>query len=123
MPIAPVASARGRRRLGALAAGGVLALVLAGCTGAPLPTSTPSPTETAAQPIFASDEEALAAAEQAYQSFESVSLQIATVGGDGAERIESTATQRYLPQLLDEFDQYRELGLRVKGESSIDSTR
>lgn len=121
MPFARFPSARARGVGVAVAAAGLLALALAGCTGAPTPT--PTPTESSAEPIFASDEEALAAAVEAYQAFETISLQIAKEGGVGPERIEGTATDRYLPQLLDEFDQYRELGIRVEGQSSIDSTR
>ena len=49
-----------RRPGAALVAAGALALMLTGCVGAPGATPTPTPTEAA--PIFASDEEALAAA-------------------------------------------------------------
>jgi hypothetical protein len=123
MPTALPTGPHARRSVAALAAAGVLAVVLVGCTGTPAPSPTPAPSTSAAAPIFASDEEALAAAEEAYQMFEAVSHQIATDGGEGPQRVESIATSRFLPHLLDEFDQYREHGLRIEGESSVDSIR
>ena len=53
-----------------LGSAGVLAVALSGCAGAPAASSTPPPTASAsAAPIFASDEEALAAAEAAYEGY------------------------------------------------------
>ena len=55
----------------------VLALVVAGCAATPSPTAAPTPSADAADPIFASDEEALAAAVEAYERYRAVSQQIA----------------------------------------------
>ncbi|WP_448811147.1 hypothetical protein [Agromyces bauzanensis] len=101
-------------------AAGIVAGLLSGCIGTPAPT--PSPTPSAARvPIFASDEEALAAAEEAYRSFESVSALIASESGNDAERIENVATAKYSIQLLDEFSKYRELEIRAVGQTTLDS--
>ncbi len=79
---------RPSRRLGAaLAAAGALALVLTGCVGGATPTSSPTPTEAA--PIFASDEEALAAAVSAYELYLMASAEDHKDGGRASpERIE-----------------------------------
>ena len=61
---------RGVRSCAALTIAGLTALLLGGCVGEPAPTPTPSAsTAGAAEPIFASDEEALAAAEAAYRAY------------------------------------------------------
>ena len=66
----PIPTRRRTVLRGAVAAAAAtgLALVLAGCVGAPAATPTPSPAGTPA-PIFASDEEALAAAEATYAKY------------------------------------------------------
>jgi len=79
------------RRLGAAAA--VVAAVL--CLGAcapedPGPKPSPDPTST---PLFASDEEALAAAEEAYGRYQAVSDAILKDGGANPERLLEVATQ------------------------------
>ncbi|WP_188743891.1 hypothetical protein [Agromyces bauzanensis] len=109
-----------RRHGAAITAAGVLTLVLSGCVGAPANTPSPSPS-VSAEPVFASDEEALAAAEAAYRSFEEVSALIASESGNDAERIEAVATPTYTVQLLDEFAQYRALGIRAEGQTALDS--
>lgn len=126
----PAAAVRGRlaraprrRAVAGLAAAGLAALLLGGCTSAPAQPPSPTPTASAAEPIFASDEEALAAAVAAYERFEVVSGDIAADGGDNSGRIEEVATERYSPQLREEFDQYRVNGLRIEGSSTVDSFR
>ena len=76
-----------RRRGAALAAAGALALMLTGCVGAPGAAPTPTPTEAA--PIFASDEEALAAAESAYAQYHAMSSDATSKGKvpAGAENV------------------------------------
>ena len=107
------------RGAAAVAATG-LALVLVGCAGAAAPTPTPSSGDTPA-PIFASDEEALAAAEEAYEEFERVSQTIASESGSSPERIGTVATSRYTPELIEEFETYAELNIHTVGESVLDS--
>jgi len=112
---------RATRRIASVAAGaGIAALLLSGCVGVPATTVTPSASETI-EPIFASDEEALAAAEAAYRAFESVSHTIASDSGRDAERINAVATPAYVPELLDEFAKYSEIGIRAEGTAQVDS--
>ena len=111
---------RAPRRIGAaLAAIGALALVLTGCVGSPTPTQSPTPTEAA--PIFASDEEALAAAIEAYDRYRTTSAEIAGAGGSDPERIDPVVSASYAPSLHDEFAQLADAGLRLIGSSSIDT--
>jgi hypothetical protein len=61
------------------------ALLLAGCTDpSPMPTPPPTPSAT---PVFASDEEALAAAEEAYGKYLATSDEIIRDGGTNPERL------------------------------------
>lgn len=81
-----------RRRVGAVGTVAVaLGLLLTGCVGAPAPTPTPTEESTAA-PIFASDEEALAAAEAAYERFLIASAVVSASGGKDLTPLEGVAT-------------------------------
>ena len=113
---------RAPRRLGAaLAAVGALALVLTGCVGSPAPTPSPTPTEAA--PIFASDEEALAAAIEAYERYRAASQRSRTTEAgsspNGLRRSSSLEAMR--TALHDEFAHSLMTGLRLTGPSSIDT--
>ena len=78
--------------MAAAACVGGLLLGAVGCTAAPK-SAPPSPTPTVA-PIFASDEEALAAATEAYANYLRVSDEILMDGGENPERIqEFTSTE------------------------------
>lgn len=112
-----------RRRVGAVGSAAVaVGLLLTGCVGAPAPTPTPTPAEeSAAAPIFASDEEALAAAEAAYEAYREASAAISSDGGAGAERIVKYVSSSFLPQVLDEYAALEASGLRMVGTTSIDS--
>ncbi|WP_344296702.1 hypothetical protein [Agromyces neolithicus] len=118
MPISPP-KRRAPRRLGAaLAAAGTLALVLTGCVGTPEPTSTPTPTEEA--PIFASDEEALAAAVKAYELYAAASQQITDDGGTEPERIDPFVTPSFAVALHEEFAAFQESGVHSQGKITAD---
>jgi hypothetical protein len=105
-----------------VAAAGVIALALSGCTGAPEPTPTPSAPTDAAEPIFASDEEALAAAEAAYERYLSVSAEIGADAGEGTERVLDVATAEYAAEVISEFEKMSAQGLRVEGANTLDTT-
>jgi len=76
-------------RTGPLLATAALLVALAGC----VPTSHPSTSPSAsATPVFASDAEALAAAEKAYAAYLKVSDEIGHDGGNDPDRIASTVT-------------------------------
>lgn len=111
------------RRTGviSMAAAGVIALTMSGCTGAPEPTPTPSAATDAAEPIFASDEEALAAAEEAYERYRATSAEISADGGSDPERIDPVVTTEYAETLHEEFAAFRKLGLTMVGSTGIDT--
>lgn len=71
------------------------AMALAGCTAPePEPTQTVAPTD---EPLFASEEEALAAAEAVYSDYQSQLDEIAANGGEGLGELVDTAT----PEVID----------------------
>ncbi|MDF0512427.1 hypothetical protein PX701_02215 [Agromyces sp. H3Y2-19a] len=111
----PIATA-----LAAAGLAGVLVFGLSACSPGPGPKPSPTPTASA-EPIFASDEEALAAAVKAYEAYDKVSDSIINDGGADPERIDAVVTARYAPQLRDEFVAIAEAGLRSSGVATVDS--
>lgn len=103
-----------------LGSAGVLALVMSGCSGAPAPVPGP-PASASAAPIFASDEEALAAAEAAYERYSAASAMISADGGVEPERIDSTVTSEYAQTLHAEFSALANAELRITGRTKNDS--
>lgn len=98
---------------------GAVVIALSGCIGGdPLPTLPPTPTAT---PIFASEEEALAAAEEAYAAYLEVSSLIANEGGVDPERIAPFVTEERLVVELRGFAVAQESGLRILGASSFEA--
>ena len=94
-------------------------LALTGCIAdddpvipAPLPTSTP---------IFASDEEALAAAEEAYGAYLAVSNTVTAGGGSETSSLEPLTTPEMFENLKVSIAQYSENDLHTQGESQFDS--
>ena len=73
--------------------------------------------------MFASDEEALAAAEVAYRKYVAVSDQIAIDGGAGAERLADTVTTEYFITGQSDFVFYQEGNLRGIGMTGVDTFR
>jgi len=113
-----------RPRVSALAAAGlagVLVLALSACTPEPEPEPTPTATASAA-PIFASDEEALAAAVKAYEAYSKASAEVAARGGEGADSIDPFVSARFRDSVHDEMAALAESGGRLKGQLSIDTT-
>ncbi|MFK4728856.1 hypothetical protein ROT00_04145 [Agromyces mediolanus] len=112
-------SHRSRVVAAALALG--LAAALAGCDSgagtAPSPSqpSMPPPDE----PIFASDEEALAAAEDAYAAYAAASAAVGADGGVGVERLRDLVDVELYKQSVEEFRQFEEMGLSSEGTSII----
>jgi len=95
------------------------ALLLAGCTGDD-PIVLPKPDPTTA-PVFATDEEALAAAEVAYGEYLRVIDQILADGGKDGDRLLEVATPEVVEFEQTGFDNVRESGYRNVGEMSFDS--
>jgi len=80
-------------RSGPLVVAAALLLALTGCVPTGTPSASPRPTAT---PVFASDAEALAAAEKAYAAYLRVSDEIGHDGGKDPDRIASTVTSKRL---------------------------
>ncbi|HEU0180866.1 MAG TPA: hypothetical protein VFR16_01660, partial [Agromyces mariniharenae] len=86
-----------------------LALALAGCVSAPTPTPTPTAADTPA-PIFASDEEALAAAETAYARFVEATTAVTNGGGASPDGLDSVASGEALEDERAAAARFREQG-------------
>lgn len=97
----------------------VAVLLLAGCLP-PEPVVTPEP-EPESAPVFASDEEALAAATEAYAQYLEVSDQILTEGGESPERLLLVATASWTEVQAEGFVKARTDGLHSVGRTTFDS--
>lgn len=95
----------------------MLAAVLSGCAAAPVPV--PTKTADAAAPIFATDEEALAAAEKAYAAYLAMSDEILVNGGERPERLKPFVSPTLFAQEADGFERAREEGLRYVGTTAF----
>ncbi|BDZ54397.1 hypothetical protein [Agromyces marinus] len=88
---------------------------------------TAPPAETAdgstAEPIFASDEEALAAAVEAYEAYSAMSTLIASEGGVDPERISDVVGKNLAEQFIDEFRLLDEAELRTTGAPHVFGAR
>ena len=103
----------------ALALVAAAALLLSGCTG-DTPVVLPSPQSSIA-PVFASDEEALAAAEDAYGRYLAASDAINAKNGEDPQTIAPFVHSDFLPEVLEEFESFESRGLSEKGNLSFDS--
>lgn len=102
----------------ALAPLAVLAM-LSGCvTSEPMPDPPPTPD---VQPVFASDEEALAAAEEAYRAYSSAADAILADSGDGADRLEGLATRELIEEQSAGFALFRDKGWRAVGTTKLEN--
>jgi hypothetical protein len=88
--------------VGAVTVAGML--LLAGCGGGdPIPTLPPTPTAT---PIFASEEEALAAAEEAYAAYQAaVDLALQTLDDDGLANVATGLALESALASVEDFEQ------------------
>lgn len=100
-----------------------LVAALAGCDAGSTAPSSPPPTPSPQAPIFASDEEALAAAEAAYAAYAAVDAAILADGGKGSDRIKDHVSATYEPTVLKAYAQIAEGGLVVRGEGSVERAR
>lgn len=85
------------------------------------PAVTPAPTSTSGSPVFASDEEALAAAEEAYRAYLAVSDQIANDGGADPERIAALVTSERLADELRGSETFETQGIRTEGSTKFEN--
>lgn len=94
-----------------------VAVLLSGCVPQG-PEVTPPP-EPSTAPIFASDEEALAAATEAYEAYLAMSDLIAQEGGANPERIAPYVTEEWLARELAGNKDLSEAGRRLVGNFEV----
>ena len=114
---------RGRGRLAALelAALTLAALTLSGCSRPPAPTpAQPSPT---ASPVFASEDEALAAATEAYAAYRAAIDKVAGAGGVDSAPIRPFLTDEYTVEMIEDVRFFQANGYRTTGDTTFDSVR
>lgn len=99
----------------------LLVLALAGC-GDPGPQRTPTPTPSAT-PVFATEEEALAAAEEAYAAYIDVASQVFADGGRDAGRLAAVATGDFLEVEIAGYEDIANDGWHSTGRSTFDSVQ
>ncbi len=117
--LAPTVSAMPRRPHALVAP--LLVLAMVGCTPTTaLPPASP-PSEEA--PLFASDEEALAAATEAYEEFLAVSSQILQDGGRDPERLLPLVSDEVYETELEGFTEVDSRDLSVSGSSIATDTQ
>ncbi len=95
----------------------LLALALVGCT--PTTVIPPAGPPSEEVPLFASDEEALAAATEAYEEFLAVSSQILQDGGAEPERARPHLSDSVFAEELAGYEQFSQSGFRLIGQSRI----
>jgi len=95
----------------------LIALVLTGCTQ-PDPMPSPPPTSSDA-PVFASDEEALAAAEEAYGKYLSAADEVVRGGGEVPELVEPYLSAELYERDKESFEQFAANGWLGVGEASF----
>ncbi|MGJ8722265.1 MAG: hypothetical protein ACSHW9_10500 [Salinibacterium amurskyense] len=97
--------------------GVLLLVVLSGCTPSDA-IAPPEPTATFVAP-YATDEEALAAAEAAYAEYVEVSTAVLTEGGAEPERLARVITGEFLETSIEGAEKFAEAGKTQKGTSTI----
>ncbi|MGV8883082.1 MAG: hypothetical protein ACOH19_13110 [Rhodoglobus sp.] len=88
-------------------------LLLAGCV--PQPVENPAEPAPSSAPVFASEEEALAAAVAAYEEYLKVSDEIAADGGANPERLKDLVTEEWYEVELEGFASIRDAGISQIG--------
>lgn len=112
-------SYRGRMRVLLALIVATALLAVTGCVpDEPMPTLPPTPT---AEPVFESEEEALAAAEEAYAAYVDMSNRIAADGGMNPERIAPLVTEERLSDEIEGFAAYQDAGIRLEGQTTLET--
>ena len=100
---------------------------LSGCMAAPVPPNTASPvaeaTATETPPVFASNDEALAAATSFYSSYQGMANIIAHEGGVEPQRITPFVTSEMLSGEIASFQRLAESGVHLVGDLGFDSMK
>ena len=95
--------------------------LLSGCVPQE-PVITPEP-EPSSTPVFASDEEALAAATDAYAKYLEVYNAVAQDGGNSPDRLGSVVTSEWLQRESDSFEKFAQSGQRQVGDATFDNAQ
>lgn len=96
----------------------LLVVSLAACTESTrIPPAEPP---SATQPLFASDEEALAAATAAYEEYLAASNEASADPNAPFDKLEALVTVEYLVELADSLDQLSRQGLRTSGATRLE---
>jgi hypothetical protein len=104
-----------------LAVAGALAVTLSACTPTAA-TVTPAATPVAtAKPVFASDAEALAAAEKAYAGYSAASDAVARDGGTNPARISDWVTMDWLAEEVSAASEFALSGHHLSGRTTYSS--
>lgn len=107
----------GIRDAAAVVLGVVAVLGMTGCVPeGGVPSLPPSPTST---PVFASEEEALAAAEDAYAAYSAMSDLITADGGQNPERLAPFVTEDQLAREIEGAEYFSSQGWRSQGSRQI----
>lgn len=109
------------RRRHAIAAAAFGMLLLSGCANDEVPPPTPSPSASA--PVFASDEEAVEAAEAALDEYWKVSGEVFRAGGEGVEKLEPLVTEAGFANALIGVEEFKTREWIQLGEIRVDSTQ
>jgi hypothetical protein len=96
------------------------ALAATGCTPGPAKPQTPAPSST---PLFASDEEALAAAKEAYAAYLAVVDGVLQDGGRDTTALSDVAVGDALDQALADAREFQAMGYRTVGSTQIGQVR
>ncbi|MCP2370914.1 hypothetical protein BJ978_001590 [Agromyces terreus] len=107
------------RQLVLAAALAALTITLSGCLADanPSPSASPPPSESA--PIFATDEEALAAAVAAYDAYLDVAQQVGEDGGAEPDRIRAAVTDEYADEEIPNYASLGDNDYRIVGRGTL----
>jgi len=96
-------------------------LLLPACV--PQPVAQPPEPAPSATPVFASEEEALAAAVAAYEAYLKASDEIAADGGAHPERLKDLVTEEWYEKEVEGFEQFAASGLRASGRTVMENVQ
>lgn len=101
----------------------VAAAALASLTGcSPEPAVPPAPSAATAEPLFATDEEALAAAEAAFEEYLAVTNLVLQEGGVNPDRIRPLVSDKVWESDLEDAERWQNEGLRTVGATELESS-
>jgi hypothetical protein len=92
-------------------------IAVAGCASTPAPQPTTNPPTAA--PIFESDEEALAAATEAYANYQQMADLITADGGHNPERIAPFVSDEYLSTEVQQYAGYQDANAHSIGKTTF----